>query len=179
MEASDARGSRNVLDLRVDQRSNVLESTTGVRRESDLPLAGSNVFGVEVSLLETREPPFHGSCGVAVSSTENDVHAKMAVASAAFVALVIRGLQPAVRHARPLLTPSSKKTVDCLQSGLCFVRALAKYVMKSIKTSLSVLQVVRATHTSPSVDMAVMMLTFCVRVFSGAVLSIPRLFHRL
>ena len=58
------------------------------------------------------------------------------------------------------------------------VNALAKYVMKSMRTSLSVLHVVRAIQTSPSVDIAVIMFTFYVRVLSGAVFNIPRLFQR-
>ena len=59
-----------------------------------------------------------------------------------------------------LLTPSKRKTVELRQSADSLVRVLASRVMKSMRTSLSVLQVVRAIHTSPSDDIAVMMLIF-------------------
>ena len=58
------------------------------------------------------------------------------------------------------LTPSRTKIVLLRQSFDCLVNSDASFVMKSISTSLSVLQVVNATHTSPSEDMAVIMLIF-------------------
>ena len=65
------------------------------------------------------------------------------------------------------------------QSADYFVNSAASFVMKSISTSLSVLQVVSEIQTSPSEDMAVMMLIFSLNALSGAVLIIPRRFHRL
>ena len=59
-----------------------------------------------------------------------------------------------------LLTPSSRNTVESLQSALCFVNELHKWVMNRDRTSLSVLHVVRDTQTSPSDDIAAMMLIF-------------------
>ena len=64
------------------------------------------------------------------------------------------------------------------QSADYFVNSDASFVMKSISTSLSVLQVVSEIQTSPSEDMAVMMLIFSLKALSGAVLIIPRRFHR-
>ena len=59
-----------------------------------------------------------------------------------------------------VLTPSNTNTVEFLQSADSFVSSFVKCVMKSMRTSLSVLHVVSATQTSPSDDIAVMMLTF-------------------
>ena len=58
------------------------------------------------------------------------------------------------------LTPSNTNTVEFLQSLDSLVSYFANYVMNSIRTLLSVLHVVSAIHTSPSEDIAVMMLTF-------------------
>ena len=76
------------------------------------------------------------------------------------------------------LTPSKTNTVELLQSADYLVSADAKYFMKSMRTLLSVLQVVRAIQTSPSDDRAVIMLTFWLNTLSGAVLRIPFRFHR-
>ena len=76
-----------------------------------------------------------------------------------------------------ILTPSNTKTVEFLQSADCLVSAAAKYFMNSIRTLLSVLQVVSAIQTSPSDDRAVIMLIFWLSSLSGAVLRIPLLFH--
>ena len=76
------------------------------------------------------------------------------------------------------LTPSKTNTVELLQSADYLVRADAKYFMKSIRTLLSVLQVVSAIQTSPSDDRAVIMLIFWLSSLSGAVLRIPLRFHR-
>ena len=59
-----------------------------------------------------------------------------------------------------MLTPSNTNTVEFLQSFDSLVSAFAKCDMKSIRTLLSVLQVVSAIQTSPSEDIAVMMLIF-------------------
>ena len=75
------------------------------------------------------------------------------------------------------LTPSKTNTVELLQSADYLVSADAKYFMKSMRTLLSVLQVVRAIQTSPSDDRAVIMLTFWLNTLSGAVLRIPLHFH--
>ena len=75
------------------------------------------------------------------------------------------------------LTPSKTNTVESLQSADYLVSADAKYFMKSMRTLLSVLQVVRAIQTSPSDDRAVIMLTFWLNNLSGAVLRIPLHFH--
>ena len=61
---------------------------------------------------------------------------------------------------RRKLTPSRRNTVESLQFALCFVKELHKWVMKRDRTALSVLHVVRATQTSPSDDIATMMLIF-------------------
>ena len=58
------------------------------------------------------------------------------------------------------LTPSNKKTLELRQSLYRLVSSLARWVMKSIRTSLSVFLVVSAIHTSPSEANAVMMLIF-------------------
>ena len=76
------------------------------------------------------------------------------------------------------LTPSKTKTVEFLQSADYLVSADAKYFMKSMRTLLSVLQVVSAIQTSPSDDRAVIMLIFWLNTLSGAVLRIPFRFHR-
>jgi hypothetical protein len=39
VEASNARGTRNIFDLCVDERHDILERTTRVSRRTDLPLA--------------------------------------------------------------------------------------------------------------------------------------------
>ena len=78
-----------------------------------------------------------------------------------------------------MLTPSKRKTVELLQLLCSLVRVLASLLMNSISTLLSVLQVVKATQTSPSEDIAVMMFTFWLSILSGAELSKPRRLHRL
>ena len=76
-----------------------------------------------------------------------------------------------------VLTPSNTNTVELRQSADSLVSAIAKCVMNSMRTLLSVLHVVSAIQTSPSEDIAVMMLTFWLRALSGAVLRKPRRFH--
>ena len=77
-----------------------------------------------------------------------------------------------------VLTPSKTNTVELLQSTDYLVSAAAKYLMNSMRTLLSVLQVVSAIHTSPSDDKAVIMLIFWLNTLSGAVFRIPFRFHR-
>ena len=77
-----------------------------------------------------------------------------------------------------VLTPSKTNTVELLQSADYLVSAAAKYLMKSMRTLLSVLQVVRAIQTSPSDDRAVIMLIFWLSTLSPAVFLIPFRFHR-
>ncbi len=76
-----------------------------------------------------------------------------------------------------MLTQSNTNTVEFLQFADSLVSCFVKCVMNSMRTSLSVLHVVSATQTSPSDNIAVMMLTFWLRVLSGAVLRKPRRFH--
>ena len=63
-------------------------------------------------------------------------------------------------NVKSALTPSNTNTVELLQSLDSLVSCFANYVMNSIRTLLSVLQVVSAIQTSPSEDIAVMMLIF-------------------
>ena len=76
-----------------------------------------------------------------------------------------------------VLTPSNTNTVELRQSADSLVSSFAKCVMNSMRTLLSVLHVVSAIQTSPSDDIAVMMLTFWLRALSGAVFRKPRRFH--
>jgi len=62
VEARDARGSGNVLDLGIDEGNDVLERTTDVSKAGDLPFSRSNVVGVQVSIFQTREPSLHRRC---------------------------------------------------------------------------------------------------------------------
>ena len=78
-----------------------------------------------------------------------------------------------------MLTPSKRKTVELRQSLDSFVKELARCVMNNFITCESVLKVVSAIQTSPSEDIAAMMLIFYDRTLSAEVFSIPRLFHRL
>ena len=80
---------------------------------------------------------------------------------------------------RSMLTPSSRNTVESLQSALCFVNELHKWVMKRERTSLSVLHVVKDTQTSPSDDIATMMLSFSRNVLSTSGLISPLRRQRL
>ena len=89
MEARDASGPRDVLNLGVDEGSDVLERTADVSKMSNLPFAGSDVVGVEIAIFQAREPAFHRSCGVAIGSTQHDVHAQVSVACPALIRLVV------------------------------------------------------------------------------------------
>ena len=96
MEARDARGPRDVLDLGVDEGSDVLEGTADVSEKGNLPFAGGDIVGVEIAIFQTREPALHRSRGVAVGGTEHDVHPQVGVAGSALVRLVVRGLDSRV-----------------------------------------------------------------------------------
>ena len=65
-----------------------------------------------------------------------------------------------IRYSRHKLTPSKRKTVESRQFGTSLVKTLASFVMNNISTLLSVFTVVNAIYTSPSDDMAVIMLIF-------------------
>ena len=123
------------------------------------PLARGPVVRIEISALEQGEPELHRCSCVAVWSTENNVQTKVLVAAATFIALVVGCLQTCSNHRKPL-TPSSRKTVEPRQSRYSFVSSLARWVMNSIITSLSVFLVVKAIQTSPSDAIAVMILIF-------------------
>ena len=58
----------------------------------DLPLAGGDLVGIEVSLLEASEPELRWGSRVAVGGAEDDLEAEMLVARPGLVALVVGGL---------------------------------------------------------------------------------------
>ena len=142
------------------------------------PLARGTIIWIEVTALEQGEPELYRRSCVAIWSTENNVQAEVLVAATTFITFVIRCLQTCSIYMKQL-TPSSRKTVELRQSRYAFVSSLARWVMNSIITSLSVFLVVNAIQTSPSDAMAVMILIFWLKSLSGAVFRIPRRFQRL
>ena len=128
------------------------------------------------SILQTRIP-LEQSCSCTVHSkwfTNLSAYSKLSIRQTCDKMPLFEELISCVMYA---LTPSKTNTVESLQSADYLVSADAKYFMKSMRTLLSVLQVVSAIQTSPSDDNAVIMLTFWLNTLSGAVLRIPLHFH--
>ena len=155
-----------------------LKALRTLRQTKYSPFARGIILWIEITALEQRKPELYRRCCVAIWSTENNVQTEVLVAAATFITFVVRCLETWSDYRKPL-TPSSRKTVEPRQSRYCFVSSLARWVMNSIITSLSVFLVVKAIQTSPSDAIPVIILIFWLKSLSGAVFRIPRRFQRL
>ena len=179
-KAWNDRWPRDLFDLPIHHRADFLKRTAQITRIRVLTacLKEHSLDLYHLTWVVQTRIRLQQSCSCKVHSewfTNLSAYSKLSSRQTCDTMPVIEKLISCVLYA---LTPSKTNTVELLQSADYLVSADAKYFMKSMRTLLSVLQVVRAIQTSPSDDRAVIMLTFWLNTLSGAVLRIPLYFHR-
>ena len=179
-KARNDRWPRDLFDLPIHHRADFLKRTVQINRIRVLT-ACLKEHSLDLYhptwALQTRIPR-EQSCSCTAHSewfTNLSAYSKLSLRQTCDMMPLFEKLISCVMYA---LTPSKTNTVELLQSADYLVSAAAKYLMKSMRTLLSVLQVVSAIQTSPSDDRAVIMLIFWLSSLSGAVLRIPLRFHR-
>ena len=178
-KACNDRWPRDLFDLPIHHRADFLKRTAKITRIRLLTAClkeHSLDLYHPIWVLQTRIP-LEQSCSCTVHSewfANLSAYSKLSLRQTCDMMPLFEELISCVMYT---LTPSKTNTVESLQSADYLVSADAKYFMNSMRTLLSVLQVVSAIQTSPSDDRAVIMLIFWLNTLSGAVLRIPLHFH--
>ena len=178
-KAWNDRWPRDLFDLPIHHRADFLKRTAQITRIRVLTacLKEHSLDLYHLTWVVQTRIRLGQSCNCKVHSTWFTNLSAYSKLSPRQTCDMMPAYEPLISCVMYALTPSKTNTVELLQSADYLVSADAKYFMKSMRTLLSVLQVVSAIQTSPSDDRAVIMLIFWLNALSGAVLRIPLHFH--